>query len=133
MCLQCSGPKEETQSFADIAAQPEFDNGKEPSRWLSILAPVITSKVEAGASRSVPNFLPARRFPFCRRCVKWRGRISSEQGWGCFSDGERGGGFFLVVVVRVFQAEGIVFLAWGYCKLGCLSQRRGLGMVFPIV
>lgn len=39
------------------------------------LGPVITNKVEVGVSRSVPDFL------FRSRCFKWKGRISSKQGW----------------------------------------------------
>lgn len=39
------------------------------------LVPVITNKVEVGVSRSAPDFL------FHSRCIKWKGRISSKQGW----------------------------------------------------
>lgn len=46
LSLQCSGPKTETQRFAEVTAECEFGSGKQPNWWLSILAPVITNKVE---------------------------------------------------------------------------------------
>ena len=84
-CVYLCSPKKETQRFAEVTAEREFGDGKQPSRWLSILAPVITNQVEVGVSRSVPDFPPACCFLFRSRCFKWKGRISSKQGWDCFS------------------------------------------------
>lgn len=72
------------------------------------LGPVITNKVEAGVGR----------------CMKWKGRISSKQGWDSLLEKVFFGGGFV--------AEGVVFLAQGHCTLDFLCWSRP-GMVSSTV
>ena len=127
--MQCSGPKQETQRFAEVTDEQEFGNGERPSQWLSVLVPVTRNKVEVGASPSVPDFPPAHCFLFHSGRAKWRGRVSSKQGWDGLGIGEGDTGPSLE---GVLWAEGVMFLAWGVAGWGSSPGAECSGRSHPL-